>query len=126
MKSFYALRTTVLAVAALAIVASGSLDALAAGKRSRKDWDIRGQNGTVMTNTMYALYNTTSKKHIMEGEGRIGNYKLKWDNEQKPRFEFVKIPREKSPSPLKFGDKVAIALPGTTLFQGKPAPTYLM
>jgi hypothetical protein len=120
------------ALVALSIMAGASMDALPADKaKSVEDWEARGgEKGSLMTRTTYALFNVTNGKYVT-GDDNYDHRKLKWDDSHKPRtnpkprFEFWRL-NEKTPSPLKYGDHVAIVMPDSILFQGKPAPTYLM
>jgi hypothetical protein len=150
MNCFYALRKYGLAVVALSIMAVASMDALAADKKAKavEDWEIwsekdkvmsstaAGLHSNVMSNTAYALRNITNNKYLYwKPDGRVtisADDKLAWDDEHKPRtnpkprFEFWRLPNTGKPRPLKYGDSVAIALPGATLFNGKPSPAFLM
>jgi len=117
MKSFDTIQMYGRVVVALAIMAVASTDALAADKKAKgvEDWEIRGAKGYVMTNTAYALRNITNSKYLHWNSGAID---LKWDTEHKPRTEpkpriaFYTAFNGAKPSPLKFGDQVAIGLPG--------------
>jgi hypothetical protein len=105
-----------LALVALAIMAVAQMDATAADKKAKavEDWEIRGEKGGVMTRTPYALLNLTSGKYLhWNSDAR----KLVWEDHKPrthpiPHFEFVEL-NAKKPAPLKFGDTVAIAMPGS-------------
>ena len=122
-----------LAGVALSIVALVSTGAVAADKaaKSIEDWEIRGEKGSVMSNTTYAVHNVTISKYL-DANDEYDHRNLQWDNKHKPRtlpkprFEFWRMPKDKAPAPLKFGDAVAIVMPDSIFFQGKPAPTYLI
>ena len=136
MNCSYALRKQGLALLAVSIVAVVSMDVLSADKKAKsiEDWEIRGEKGNVMSNTAYALRNITSNNYLSSKFiGDRGMDKtLTWDGEHKPRtnpeprFEFVRLPKDKAPSPLKSGDAVAIAMPGGALYQGKAVPLYVI
>lgn len=136
MKRSYAPRKYGVALVVLSILAVASMDALSADKKAKsiEDWEVRGEKGNVMSNTAYALHNITSNNYLSSKFiGSSGMAKtLAWDDEHKPRtepkprFEFVRLPKDKTPSPLKSGDAVAIAMPGGALYQGKAVPLYLI
>jgi len=136
MNASYALRKYGLAVVALSIMAAGSADAREVAKKAKaaEDWQVRGDGNFLTTNTPYALLNMTCGQYLsIKYKGSSGLAQIPtWDAEYKRpqpakrRIEFVRMPMDKAPSPLKFGDMVAIKMPNSAIYQGKPIATYLM
>lgn len=126
------------------------MEIVAAEKKAKgiADWELwsekdkgvsttaAGLHSNVMSNTPYALRNVTNNMYLYwKPDNRISigaEDKVAWDDAHKPRtnpkprFEFFRLPNTGKPVPLKYGDCVAIAMPGETLFQGKPIPVYLV
>jgi hypothetical protein len=136
MNASHALRTIGLAMVACSIMAVGSAHAreVASKAKAAEDWQVRGDGNVLMTNTPYALLNMTCGQYLsIKYKGSSGLDQVPtWDAEYKRpqpakrRIQIVRMPRDNAPSPLKYGDMVAITMPESAIYQGKPIATYLM